>query len=278
MRLTVRLHVRRGQARVEVGRHADALADYEAALALDPANEALVRDRDELAACLQPADAAALRQRGEARFRAGDAEGGYEAFSALLRLAAAAAASGAATAPAVSAADRLAALSNRAACAIVLERYGQAVADCDAALQLVLPECGCAGGVDAVHQWAARLGDTGAGSAEEASTTCQAVDSSSSSLPDGGKLRSAVRLLTRRGAARSYTKDYSAAIADYGAAAALLRAVGEGEKAAEVAADMSALQRLAAVGSSRGETDAAAAAAAAVPAAAAAAAGVVASS
>jgi hypothetical protein len=46
----------------------------------------LAADAEELRAALAPADTAALRQRGAARFAAGDAEGAVEAWSLLLGL------------------------------------------------------------------------------------------------------------------------------------------------------------------------------------------------
>lgn len=50
------------------------------------ATPALQSDMEELRTALQPADAAALRKRGDARFAAGDAAGAADAFTALLSL------------------------------------------------------------------------------------------------------------------------------------------------------------------------------------------------
>ncbi|EFJ40898.1 hypothetical protein VOLCADRAFT_99235 [Volvox carteri f. nagariensis] len=112
-RQLVRLLVRRAQARVTLagrvgpaaaaaaasaaassnnssgaaGDHlAAALRDYEEAMRLSPGEPTLESDYQELAAALRPADAAALRQRGDARFRSGDFEGAAEAFGAVLGL------------------------------------------------------------------------------------------------------------------------------------------------------------------------------------------------
>jgi hypothetical protein len=52
----------------------------------DRGNTQLAADLEELRACMAPADAAALRQRGDARARAGDAQGAAEAYGLLLRL------------------------------------------------------------------------------------------------------------------------------------------------------------------------------------------------
>ncbi|GFR46189.1 hypothetical protein Agub_g7718 [Astrephomene gubernaculifera] len=145
-RQLVRLLVRRAQARValaEGGRGAAAagggaggtellaaaLRDYEDAMSLSPGDASLAADAAELAASLQPADAAALRQRGDARFRGGDYEGAAGAFGALLGL----------PRSRVPESERLAAFSNRAACHLVLGRYAAARADCDAGLALLLP-------------------------------------------------------------------------------------------------------------------------------------------
>ena len=56
-------------------------------LSYDAGNASIAADLEELRAAMQPAlDAAALRQRGNARFQAKDYEGAVEAFSILLGL------------------------------------------------------------------------------------------------------------------------------------------------------------------------------------------------
>lgn len=130
-RQLVRVLVRRGQARAELGQVAEALEDYELALRWggvcvgwhpvgwsactpglamcnacwartqthahahactrppcrhNPEDASLSADVAELRASLAPADAAALRQRGAARFASGDHAGAVEAWSVLLQL------------------------------------------------------------------------------------------------------------------------------------------------------------------------------------------------
>lgn len=55
---------------------------------LAPSSQAdqLRSDRDELAACAAPVGVSELRARGDARFRAGDAEGAAEVFGVLIAL------------------------------------------------------------------------------------------------------------------------------------------------------------------------------------------------
>eukprot|EP00967_Tisochrysis_lutea_P041931 scaffold50443_cov19-Tisochrysis_lutea.AAC.5 len=53
---------------------------------LDPDNASLAADVDELRAALGPADIQALKQRGAARFQAGDHVGAVEAWGLLLSL------------------------------------------------------------------------------------------------------------------------------------------------------------------------------------------------
>ncbi|KAG2432099.1 hypothetical protein HXX76_009026 [Chlamydomonas incerta] len=259
-RQLVRLLVRRAQARAAqlgpggagagagagAGRDRDrdsdnlcaALRDYEDAIKLSPADAALAADRDELAAALAPADAAALRQRGDARFRSGDYEGAAEAFSALLGLP-----RGSVPEP-----ERLAAFSNRAACHLVLERFAAAVADCDAGLALLLllqPQqraeaassssvFGMAAGAEGrqrLEEWAAAA----LPAAQPSSTGPQEPEPAAAQAAV-----SAARLLTRRGAAAAHLQDFAAAAADHALAAALLRRLGPEHAAKAEAAEADA--------------------------------------
>lgn len=127
----VRVLVRRGAAHSDLDHVLEAVADYEEALRYEhgpAARQQLSSDLEELRAALQPADALALRQRGNARFLAGDAEGAVEAFALLLGL----------PQGAVQDSERLAAYSNRAAANLVLGRYQQSISDCSQGLALAL--------------------------------------------------------------------------------------------------------------------------------------------
>ncbi|KAJ9532516.1 hypothetical protein QJQ45_010595 [Haematococcus lacustris] len=135
----VRVLVRRGAAHSDLDHVLEAVADYEEALRYehDPAaRQQLSSDLEELRAALQPADALALRQRGNARFLAGDAEGAVEAFALLLGLPQGAVQGGCCGSHLDS--ERLAAYSNRAAANLVLGRYQQSISDCSQGLALAL--------------------------------------------------------------------------------------------------------------------------------------------
>ncbi|GFH22033.1 uncharacterized protein HaLaN_19433, partial [Haematococcus lacustris] len=92
------LWANRAAAHLKLGDAGAAVADCSQALELLRARQQrggelvvgyrsqLSSDLEELRAALQPADALALRQRGNARFLAGDAEGAVEAFALLLGL------------------------------------------------------------------------------------------------------------------------------------------------------------------------------------------------
>ncbi|KAF5836534.1 hypothetical protein DUNSADRAFT_5822 [Dunaliella salina] len=124
----LRVRVRRGQALCQMGRLAQALQDYEHAMRLDPGNASLAADVEELRASQGPADVQALKQRGAARFQAGDHAGAVEAWGLLLGL----------PHDAVPASEQQAALSNRAAALLVLGRFAEGEADCCCALALAL--------------------------------------------------------------------------------------------------------------------------------------------
>ncbi|PNW76405.1 hypothetical protein CHLRE_11g467560v5 [Chlamydomonas reinhardtii] len=251
----VRLLVRRAQARAaqlgaggggggggrDKDRDADnlcaALRDYEDAIKLAPSAAALAADRDELLAALAPADAAALRQRGDARFRAGDYEGAAEAFSALLGL----------PRGGVPESERLAAFSNRAACHLVLERFAAAVADCDAGLALLLllqPQQQAQAAASSSAFGMAAGGEGRRRLAEWAAASLPAAAAADASSPSGGAESaaaaqaavSAARLLTRRGAAAAHLQDFAAAAEDHALAAALLRRLPGPEHAAKAEA------------------------------------------
>ncbi|KAG2487660.1 hypothetical protein HYH03_013797 [Edaphochlamys debaryana] len=280
-----KLLVRRAQARVEAARAAlggagaaaeagaAALRDYQGALSLSPQDAGLRADAEELAASLQPADAAALRQRGDARFRSGDYEGAAEAFGALVSL----------PRGRVPVSERLAAFSNRAAALLVLERYAAAIADADAGLALLLPTAagggggGGGGGGSGGAEFGAAAGEAGmarltawaeglrlpsdepapcssgeGGQAPEAgsgpsapSEDAEGQGHASGGMAPAAAAAAAARLLSRRGAAAAHLQRFSAAAADYGLATALLLRLGEAGKAAAAAADAERMVALA---------------------------------
>ncbi|GIM07741.1 hypothetical protein Vretimale_11827, partial [Volvox reticuliferus] len=267
-RQLVRLLVRRAQARVTLagpagcgegdGEHmAAALRDYEEAMRLSPSDPTLESDYQELLAALRPADAAALRQRGDARFRSGDYEGAAVAFSALLGL----------PRSRVPESERLAAFSNRAACHLVLERYSAAVADCDAGLALLLPQPSTSGSMAAaaaksVAEFGAAAGETGiarlsawarslvlpmdvrSSPVAEAAATVETSGSGGAGLTPAAAAAAAARLLTRRGAAGAHLQQFAAAAADNRLAADLLTRLGETAKADAAAVDAARMQAL----------------------------------
>ncbi|GIL60217.1 hypothetical protein Vafri_14829 [Volvox africanus] len=267
-RQLVRLLVRRAQARVALagpasggdgsGEHlAASLRDYEEAMRLSPSDPSLESDYQELLAALRPADAAALRQRGDARFRSGDYEGAAAAFSALLGL----------PRSRVPESERLAAFSNRAACNLVLERYSAAVADCDAGLALLLTqpsalesvvgtgarsvaEFGAAAGATGIARlsaWARSLVlpmDPGSAAAAAAAATAETSGNGGAGLPPAAAAAAAARLLARRGAAGAHLQQFAAAAADNRLAADLLMRLGETVKADAAAVDAARMQAL----------------------------------
>ncbi|GLI70787.1 hypothetical protein VaNZ11_015654 [Volvox africanus] len=267
-RQLVRLLVRRAQARVALAGSASggegggeylaaSLRDYEEAMRLSPSDPSLESDYQELLAALRPADAAALRQRGDARFRSGDYEGAAAAFSALLGM----------PRSRVPESERLAAFSNRAACNLVLERYSAAVADCDAGLALLLPqppalgsvadmgarsiaEFGAAAGETGIARlsaWARSLAlpmDTGSSAAAEAASTAETSGSGGAGLAAAAAAAAAARLLARRGAAGAHLQQFAAAAADNRLAADLLMRLGETVKADAATVDAARMEAL----------------------------------
>lgn len=208
----VKLLLRRAEANVEKDDLLGAKNDYLDALRLEPKNERIQRDLEEVEACIKPLDAPALKARGDERFRAGDVQGAADAYGAVLELAD------------VERKLKLMCLSNRATCSFKLEDWGAAVDDCERGLRVALDGTGRSPAE--ATAWAAELAETaGEGAGEEWA-------------PDGGELyASLIKLLTRRGAARSHLADYTAAAADYTAAAQLHRAAGDTEKADKLAGD-----------------------------------------
>lgn len=121
---------------------------------MDPDNAQLKADALEVAAALNPtaiADPISLKQRGDARFKAGDMQGAIEAYTALVQLLEqeqqhqrqqeqVMGDGNSAQQQEQQQQLMLAALSNRAACWLSLEKYDACVADCLAALRLALAD------------------------------------------------------------------------------------------------------------------------------------------
>eukprot|EP00798_Chlamydomonas_sp_ICE-L_P002203 gene2203-33761_t len=249
-RQLVRALVRRGQAHSGAGALASAAADYEEALGIDKDNEQLVTDLEEIRSAMQPVTPAVLRQRGESRFKSKDYEGAAQAYTAIIAIQAGSA----------GASDRLAALSNRAACAIVLERYADAVRDCDSALTLAMDSsmsssgsktnaanAGPACNTGEVDQVAMTLPPRIAAWTRGSSSNCSTGDGAASVLPavpSSSQLASVSRLLARRGAACTYMKKYDEAVVDYQAAASLAQLVGDAGKAEALRADVARVEAL----------------------------------
>ncbi|KAK9829267.1 hypothetical protein WJX72_004865 [[Myrmecia] bisecta] len=224
-RSRMRLLVRRAMAHVELGELQQAAAGYEQAIKAEPANLQLQADLAEVHTCMRPAAAAALRQCGDARFRAQDLAGAVEAYTALLQL------------PDALPADQQAAVANRSAAYLTMGRYEEAVEDCHRAFQLLTGGCRTASAASAcggdssgmceyqlhdfVHKLAAKQ------------VTC-----------DDQQQASLLRLLARHGAALGHLKRYQAASRDLKAAAALHRLRGEDSKAAGLEADSAKLQSM----------------------------------
>ena len=212
--------VRRAHCSLQLGDIKQAVGDYESALALDPGNEKLRQDLEEVRAGIRPADAANIKELADARFRSGDIEGAIEAYTLLLKLPGAALGDGGA----------VAGHSNRAACYLMRERFAEAVHECNAGLEVLLGGAGSSSSGAADVQAGRGVGaylealpgrDGGGGLAERNKAAC-----------------SLARLLARRGAARMHLKEYESAHEDCQAAAGLYSEVGQMKEAQAMEADL----------------------------------------
>ncbi|KAF6252550.1 hypothetical protein COO60DRAFT_517951 [Scenedesmus sp. NREL 46B-D3] len=143
---------RRAAAHVELRQLQEASEDLQQALRCDPGNAQLQADALELSAAINTdagTTAASLKERADARFKAGDHEGAAEVYTSLVRLAQQQPQQQADKEAAVEqeqqqqqecATQLLAALSNRAACWLSLEQYTKCIEDCQAALVLAFAE------------------------------------------------------------------------------------------------------------------------------------------
>ena len=212
--------VRRAHCSLQLGDIKQAVGDYESALALDPGNEKLRQDLEEVRAGIRPADAANIKELADARFRSGDIEGAIEAYTLLLKLPGAALGDGGA----------VAGHSNRAACYLMRERFAEAVHECNAGLEVLLGGAGSSSSGAADVQAGRGVGaylealpgrEGGGGLAERNKAAC-----------------SLARLLARRGAARMHLKEYESAHEDCQAAAGLYSEVGQMKEAQAMEADL----------------------------------------
>jgi hypothetical protein len=258
----------------------------------DPGNAQLQADALELSAALNP-DAvttpASLKERADARFRAGDLEGAAEAYTALVQqvrqqqtdLTAAKRKEQQVQVDRERSEEQqqqqqqqecavqlLPALSNRAACWLSLEQYGTCIEDCQAALALAL--AGQQGACNAAAAAAEASNTPSAAAAVPSGTLADAAAAASDSAesrvaaqsvlhqlqqqspeqflaaPTAGpaRVRSVARLLSRLAVAHGCLKDTQHAVQLYGLAQRWWLAVGDEQRAAEMAADQQRLQQL----------------------------------
>ena len=199
-RMLVKALVRRGQALANLQQIPLAISDYCKALVHDPKNEAIKSDLEELrlASSTESMDEKAyqeaLRERAGARYAAKDYAGAAEAFSRLLNLLSHQLTKDPSFLVEVKEAvdPRTTALSNRAACYLVLERYDEAVTDCTSALGYI----------------------------RDANGEEDLLDAKSWAKP---QVNIASRVLARRGAAKAHMKRWEQSVEDYSSAAYLAR-------------------------------------------------------
>jgi len=200
-----KLLVRRAEARAGAG-DAAAAEDLASAAPLAPDDDARAKidaDLEEARACLVPLDAVAARERGDARYRAGDVRGAASAYDAALampfmpfRVSA-----GEDAAPSTAAAERASLFANRAACHLSLSDHGAAHDDCEE-------------GLDALLQGAPFHAD--AARAREVATHPER-----SRVGGEGARAALAKLVHRRAAAAAHLRRFEDAALDYEAASAL---------------------------------------------------------
>jgi len=198
-----KLLVRRAEARAGAGDAAAAAEDLASAAPLAPDDDARAKidaDLEEARACLVPLDAVAARERGDARYRAGDVRGAASAYDAALAMPFRVSA-GEDAAPSTAAAERASLFANRAACHLSLSDHGAAHDDCEEGLDALLRGA-------PFHADAAR--------AREVATHPER------SRAGGEGARAALaKLVHRRAAAAAHLRRFEDAALDYEAASAL---------------------------------------------------------
>jgi dyslexia susceptibility 1 candidate gene 1 protein len=128
-----KLLVRRADAKAGAGDAAAAAEDLATAAPLAPDDDAkrkIDADLEEARACLVPLNAVAARERGDARYRAGDVQGAARAYDAALAMPLDSGGGGAF--------ERAALFANRAACHLSFSDHGAAHDDCEEGLDLLL--------------------------------------------------------------------------------------------------------------------------------------------
>ena len=195
-KMLVKALVRRGQALTNLEQIPLAINDYTKALSYDPASEAIKSDLEELRLAVstdsmdEQTFIEALRERAGARFAAKDYQGAAEAFTRLVALLSRQAARGLNQEVLD---PRITALSNRAACYLVMERYEDTVNDCTSALGFLPNGQDEKTLLDAAQAW------------------------------NQPQVNIASRVLARRGAAEAHMKRWEESVADYSLASSLAR-------------------------------------------------------
>ena len=230
-----KLLTRRAKARVERSRGGggddddddDALAraaeDLDAAAKLaapgSKERETIEAELEDLRACAAPMNAAALRARGDERYRSGDVPGAMDAYSAV-------AAMGDAAAPA----ERAAALANRAACHLSRSDHGAAHDDCEE-------------GLEALVRTASR--DPRAAFHDPTVPELVAAGAEDAEAADA-RVTLLAKLLHRRAAAAAHLRAYLDAARDYRAAAGAFERAGDAPAAEALRRDAETVSALAA--------------------------------
>ena len=195
-----KLLVRRADARAGAGDAAAAAEDLASAAPLAPDDDARAKidaDLEEARACLVPLDAVAARERGDARYRAGDVRGAASAYDAALAMPFRSGEDATVSA----AAERASLFANRAACHLSLSDHGAAHDDCEEGLDALLQGA-------PFHADAARVREV-------------ATNSERSRVGGEGARAALAKLVHRRAAAAAHLRRFEDAALDYEAASAL---------------------------------------------------------
>ena len=186
------------RARAGAGDAAAAAEDLASAAPLAPDDDARAKidaDLEEARACLVPLDAVAARERGDARYRAGDVRGAASAYDAALAMPFRSGEDATVSA----AAERASLFANRAACHLSLSDHGAAHDDCEE-------------GLDALLQGAPFHADAARASGDELRAKPRRRR---------GRARALAKLVHRRAAAAAHLRRFEDAALDYEAASAL---------------------------------------------------------
>lgn len=247
---------------------------------MDPDNAQLAADALEVAAALNPeaaADPGSLKQRGDARFKADDMHGAVEAYTALVQLLEQQQQQTAQLAGQEQESEDgsnneqqkqrqrllLAALSNRAACWLSLEKYEACVADCLTALHLALPETAAGGMCSSSTASDTAKSSTVVNTGHAAPGKCQGALETADMLSwvllhplvqpqqllavkGAACARSVARLLGRAAVAYSCLKQLQPAEELYGLAENFWHSLGFIQRAAALSVDRQKLQQLSA--------------------------------